>query len=122
MGFNFKKPARAGHVYTKHDHIMWNGKKASFRSSYELEYAKKLDRQKVDYETETLKIPYWDTQQRKKRIAVPDFYIPATNTIIEVKGQFYYDEKEMIDRFIAYRDEGYKCVLILDGFPKTLKY
>ena len=101
-------------------HTSWNGKQIHFRSSYEFEYAKKLDKKRIDYEVETLRIIYWDTQQQKHRYAVPDFYLPSLNMIVEVKGQFFYNRQEMIDKFKVYKKLGYNCKMILDGWEVKL--
>jgi hypothetical protein len=42
-------------------HTTWNNKEVYLRSSYELDYAKELDEQQIDYEVESLRIKYWNT-------------------------------------------------------------
>lgn len=95
-------------------HTSWEGKKFYYRSSYELKYCKELDDKKIKYSLEELRIPYFDSNKRKKRVAFPDFYLPDTNEIIEIKSCYTYNEQEMKDKFKAYRDLGYKCKLIVD--------
>ena len=64
---------------------------------------------------EELKIEYFDSQQSKKRVAIPDFYLPDTNEIVEIKSDFTLDIQEMLDKFDAYKKLGYIPKLILEG-------
>jgi len=84
------------------------------RSSFEFEFAKELDGQKIEYEVEFKHIKYFDTQLNEYRCAIPDFYIPSTNTIVEIKSTWTLNKQEMIDKFKAYRELGYNCKLICD--------
>jgi len=95
-------------------HITWNNKKVYYHSSYELDYAVFLDSKHIDYEMEFLRIKYFDTKKQKERIAIPDFYISKTNTIIEVKSTYTFDEVNMRDKFKQYKELGYNTKLILD--------
>lgn len=99
---------KAGH------HTSWEGLEIFYRSSYELEFAQQLDEQKISYRVESLRIRYFDSQQQKERVAVPDFYLPETNEIVEIKSSWTYDEQLMKDKFKAYREAGYSPKLILD--------
>ncbi len=101
-------------------HTTWKGKKVFYRSSYELDYAKYLDKIKIDYEMEKLRIVYWDSQLQKQRIAIPDFYLANTNEIVEIKSKFTFDEQNMKDKFKAYKKHGYKVKLILEHKIYTL--
>lgn len=67
------------------------------------------------YETECLRIKYFDTQKSKFRIAVPDFYIPSTNTIVEIKSSYWLDEVNLADRCMEFEKMGFKFQLVLDG-------
>lgn len=96
-------------------HDTWNDKKVFYRSSYELNYCEILDKQKIDYEMEELKILYWDSQLQKQRVAIPDFYIPENNLIVEIKGDYTYDKQNMIDRIISFKKHGYEFRMILEG-------
>jgi len=95
-------------------HTTWNGKKVFYRSSYELDYAKKLDEKQIDYEMEKLRILYWDSRLQKQRVAIPDFYIKKDNLIVEIKSSYTYDEQNMKDKFKSYEKHGYKVKLILE--------
>ena len=95
-------------------YVTWNNKKVFLRSDYEFDYAKELDSLKIDYEVEKLRILYWDSQLLRQRIAIPDFYLPETNTIVEIKSTYTYDKINMEDKFKAYKAHGYKYKLILD--------
>lgn len=101
--------------FAKHQwHTTWNNKKFYLRSSYELDYAKELDEKQIDYEVEKIRIKYWDSQRKKFRCAVPDFYIPLENLIVEIKSEYILDKQNMIDKKNAYIEQGYKFKLICD--------
>lgn len=95
-------------------HKTWDNKIYHMRSSYEEIYANELDRNKILYEYENLIIKYFDTQLNQIRRAVPDFYIPSTNTIVEIKSTFTLDLKNMQDKKKAYIEQGYNFKLICD--------
>lgn len=101
-------------------HTTWNNKQFFLRSSYELDYAKYLDNLKIDYECENLRILYWDSQKHIQRIAIPDFYLPDTNEIIEIKSSWTYNEQNMKDKFKEYIRHGYKPKLILNKIETKL--
>ena len=100
--------------YKQQWHSAWNNKEVYLRSSYELDYAKELDKQKIDYEVEYLHIKYWDSQKQDYRCSIPDFYIPSTNTIVEIKSHWTLDKQNMKDKIKAYKDLGYNFKLICD--------
>lgn len=95
-------------------HTTWNDKQVFYRSSYELDFALQLDEQKIDYEMENLRIVYWDSQKLHQRIAIPDFYLPESNTIVEIKSSYWYNEQNMNDRVKVYKEHGYNFKLILN--------
>ena len=101
-------------IYKQQWHTTWNGKEVYLHSSYELDYAKELDKQKIDYEVEYFHIKYFDTQKQEYRCAIPDFYIPSTNTIIEIKSEYTLDKQNMKDKMKAYLNLGYNFKLICD--------
>ena len=95
-------------------HTTWDNKQVFYRSSYELDYAKELDEQKIEYKMENLRILYWDSQRQIQRVAIPDFYLPKQNKIVEIKSKFTYNEQNMKDKFKFYKEHGYKVKLILE--------
>lgn len=95
-------------------YLTWDNKEVFLRSSYEEDYAKELDQQCIEYEVECFHIKYWDSQLLKYRCAIPDFYIPSTNTIVEIKSNWTLDKQNMKDKFKAYKELGYNCKLICD--------
>ena len=101
-------------------HETWDGRKVYLRSSYELDYAIELDNKKIYYDVECLRIKYFDTQQNKNRIAIPDFYIHSTNTIVEIKGRFTLDLQNMIDKKKSYIENGYNFKLIYEHKEKEI--
>lgn len=95
-------------------HKSWNGKEHYLRSSYEFDYANSLDELQIDYETEYFHIKYFHTDQQTFKCAIPDFYLPETNTIVEIKSNYTLSIQEMKDKFKAYTELGYNTKLILD--------
>lgn len=95
-------------------HKSWFGETFCLRSSYEEEYAKQLDQSQTKYFVEHLRIKYFHNNQKRYRIAIPDFYLPDTNTIVEVKSTYWLDEDEMRDKKLAYLSLGYKFILNLE--------
>lgn len=101
-------------------HISWSGQRCFLRSSYEEEYAIFLDENKIEYKTESLRIEYFDSTTNSMRIAIPDFYLPEENKIVEIKASYWYNEKVMQDKFARYKELGYDTMLILDKKPVYL--
>ena len=101
-------------IFKQELHTTWKGEQVHLRSSYETQYANKLDELKINYLVESLKIEYYDTTLSRTRIAIPDFYLPDTNEIIEIKSDFTLDIQEMLDKFGAYKNLGYIPKLILE--------
>lgn len=95
-------------------HTTWTGESVFLRSSYELDYAKYLDKNSISYSVEDLKIEYFDTQLNRIRIAIPDFYLSDTNTIVEIKSDYTLNLQNLIDKFNAYKGLGYNVKLILE--------
>lgn len=102
-------------------HAAWNQKKVFLRSSYEFEFAKRLDRLHTRYTVEELRIEYFDTVKNYKRIAIPDFYISKENLIVEVKSNYTLNIQNMIDKAREYRAQGYNFLLFLENRYLTLK-
>lgn len=114
------KPLAPGY---KHGwYTTWDGQKVYFRSSYEKDYCEYLDSLKIHYEMENIRIKYFDTERNKIRISIPDFYIPSKNLLVEIKSEFTYTKQNMIDRFRAYKKNGYDYKLIMEhkDFGKRL--
>lgn len=96
-------------------HTTWDNYRIFYRSSYELKYAEELDKKKIHYDVETLRIPYYDTQLQKHRISIPDFYIKDKNLIVEIKGEYTYNKQNILDRYKSYIENKYDFLLILEG-------
>ena len=95
-------------------HKSWEGNIYHLRSSYEDIYANELDRNKIKYDYENLRIKYWDSQKQEYRYSIPDFYLIDDNIIVEIKSSYTLDKQNMIDKFKAYKELGYNCKLICD--------
>ena len=63
-----------------------NGKEYRFRSSFELRFAKILNEFGLEFEYESLEIQYF--YKGKFHVYYPDFVIPNTNIVFEVKPYF----------------------------------
>jgi len=72
-----------------------------------------MNDQKIYYEVESLRFKYYDTQQKKIRISIPDIYVAAENKIIEIKSTWTYDEINMNDKIKAYKELNYNVKLII---------
>ena len=101
--------------------ITWDGRKIHYRSSYEKDYYEKLDEQKIYYETEKLRLFYFDTEKNKRRIAIPDIFIPSENLIIEIKSFWTHNEKNWKDRLKTYKKLKYKIKLVIGESRKNIK-
>lgn len=93
-------------------HTTWDNNSVYLRSSYEIDFANELDKQKIHYDCESLRIKYFDTQQQEYRCAIPDFII--NNNIYEIKSNYTLDIQNMKDKFEAYKKLGYNSYLILN--------
>lgn len=100
--------------YKSGKHISWEGKEIFYRSSYELDYAKELDERKISYDVECLRIQYFNSNKNEMSIAIPDFYLKDSNTIVEIKSDWTLDKQNMIDKFDEYKKQGYNVKLILE--------
>ena len=100
--------------YKQHWHTTWNGKDVYLRSSYEEDFANELDEKQIDYDVELLRIKYFNTIENEFRCAIPDFYIPSKNMIVEIKSNWTFNEQEMQDKKKAYLEQGYNFKLILE--------
>lgn len=108
-------------------HTSWDNNQVFYRSSYELKYAKYLDTKKIHYKMENFKIMYFDTIKEKYRVAIPDFFIPSKSLLVEIKSNYTYNKQNIIDRFRAYKQQGFDYKLILENIdygkrlPETSK-
>lgn len=101
--------------FHNYQHTSWNNEKVLLRSSNEINFAKELDENKVLYKVESLRIPYFDKTKNKLRVAIPDFYLPESNTIVEVKSTYWLVEEEMKNKRDKYLELGYSFKLCLDN-------
>jgi len=93
-------------------HTTWDNNSVYLRSSYETDFANELDKQKIHYDCESLRIKYFDTQRNEYRCAIPDFII--NNNIYEIKSNYTLDIQNMKDKFESYKHAGYNSYLILE--------
>ena len=79
-----------------------------------MDYANILDAQQINYEYEAFRIKYYDTYLEVERTSIPDFYLPDSNTIVEIKSTYTLNVQNMKDRVKAYRELGYNFILMLN--------
>jgi hypothetical protein len=87
-----------------------NGK-IEFRSKWEKEVAKFLDKYNISWKYEALVIPYYDREKKLFRNTVPDFYTPDFNLFIEIKGNGEFKSQNTQDKLRGIRGHGYKVAL-----------
>ena len=66
-------------------------------SSWEVKYAKFLDKENIEWKRNKEKFPY--VFENKIRNYIPDFYLIATNEYVEVKGYMTKKDEEKIRQF-----------------------
>lgn len=81
------------------------------RSNWERVMAIFLDDSGFDWEYESLKIDYFDSQRKITAITIPDFYIPSQNLIIEVKSNAEFDSQKTKDKTKAIKESGFNFIL-----------
>jgi hypothetical protein len=110
-------PDKTNGFYKSGWHTSWEGYTFFYRSSYELDYMKELDENKISYNCEGMRIQYFDYELGKYRTAIPDFYLPDTKTIVEVKSEWTYKEVDrlmMRDKVKVYRHLGFNFQLLYE--------
>jgi len=92
-----------GKIPPKYKKIKYKGIK--MRSSWEVAYAKWLDKKNIkwQYEPKTFELS-------KENTYTPDFYLPETDTYVEIKGRWYNDAKK---KFKLFQKKYYSINLIL---------
>jgi len=73
----------------------------NMRSSYEIAYAKYLDKNNINwlYESKTFEIIYNYKGKKREGTYTPDFYLPRTKQYIEIKGWWRDNAKEKFEAF-----------------------
>lgn len=92
------------------DRYRYNG--MSFRSTWEVKFAKWLDSEKISFEYEGVKVKYFDPEKGTERTYYPDFYLPDQNLCVEVKPKIYLDSKVVQSKRDACIEAGYKFKFI----------
>lgn len=93
----------------------WDGHLEYYRSNLELKVATALNEANIKYLMEGLRILYYDSVRQKERVAIPDFYLPSFNVIIEVKSKATFIKQNMIDKFRKYKELGYHSYLFYEN-------
>src|SRR5579859_5422569 len=82
------------------------------RSQWEKVVATFLDKNKLEWEYETLKINYFDSGRKINTITIPDFYLPIQNIVIEVKSNAEYNSQKTKDKSKAIIKKGFRFFLV----------
>lgn len=102
-------------------HQTWYGDSVYLRSSYEYKLAQLLDEKKIYYQVECMSIPYVDIDG-KCRVAIPDFYIPHANLIIEVKSSYTLNAQNTLVKAKKYLEKGYDFKLYYEHKMYDITY
>lgn len=108
-------PIKNWHSFVHIWHETWDAKKVLLRSTLEKRLAEFYDTRQIRYEVESLRLKYFDPAQNLYRVAIPDFYLPDDNRIVEVKSTYWLDIENMRAKARGYVDLGFKFSLYLDG-------
>lgn len=92
-----------------------------FRSKWEREVAKFLDKYDINWSYEAIVVPYYDREKNLFRNTIPDFYIPNLNLFIEVKGNGGFKSQNTQDKLKGIRGRGYKVALFGKKQIKVLR-
>lgn len=92
-----------------------------FRSKWEREVAKFLDKYDFNWKYEDLVVPYYDKEKKLFRNTIPDFYIPDFNFFIEIKGNSEFKSQNTQDKLKGIRGQGYKVTLFGKKQIKVLR-
>ena len=94
-----------GKAQSKYDwHVKVSGKRVTLRSSYEVIFAKYLLKHRIRFEYEPRRI-----QLAPDTIYIPDFYLPDTDTWVEVKG---YASPNWLRKRAMFERAGYKLIVV----------
>lgn len=122
-GRMLKGKKNPGYGKCRHGKGVWynksDGARVFLRSSYELAFAKYLDSYNATwlYEPQAFPINYTFKGIEKEGTYRPDFYLPSTDTWIEVKGWWRDDARAKFDAFCAQ----YPDIIILVYDEQKLK-
>ena len=83
-----------------------NGKK--YDSSWEYKFEQYLIEHKIDYIYQSNETFTWYDVNGKSHEYIPDFYLPKTGEIIEIKGDYFFDENGKFFDPYDKTEEGYK--------------
>ena len=98
--------------YKNEWHTTWDNKKYFLRSTYEIRFANLLDKYKIKYGVEEKYFTYLSSQTQKTKGAIPDFFLPKYNYIIETKGEHLYDEIDLKDRKSVIEESPYTFIVL----------
>lgn len=101
-------------LYHSGHHKDWEGRDHYLRSSYEFDFAEILDKKKIHYETEVLRIRYFDKENNTFKTGIPDFYLPIGGIFVEIKSNYFYNHIDLQNRKRELERLGFKFYVFLD--------
>lgn len=104
-----------GYMFSRHSKVIINDKRYEFKSSWEFIYALYLYLNNIDFEYESLRLPYKDIDD-KDRVYVIDFLV--NNEVHEVKGDFEDFDVLQKTKGRAVVDNGYRFKIIKRDYIK----
>lgn len=107
VGIRTKQRKGSKLVYRKRD-----GMRLKLRSSWEVTVCGYLDLLNIEYQYETLKIPY--VYRGKRRRYYTDFYLRKYNLVIEVKPDCFTKDPMVVAKKEATERSGYRFVFITE--------
>lgn len=102
------------------EHITWDNRKVFLSNGDQFEYLKLLDSKKLQYQVKSLQFTYWDSNLMCQRIATPDIFLPAINTITEIRTKQTYEPITMKFRIDKYKSLGYNYNIIVDRVKQNI--
>lgn len=99
-------------IYKNRYGIKHKYKGLNLRSTLELNTVKLLEKLGLDFEYETLQIPYVKPEDNKTHIYLPDFYIKSKNLIIECKYSIDKEDEIVLAKKQACLDLGYAFMFV----------
>jgi uncharacterized alkaline shock family protein YloU len=114
--YGYEWPNQNIDVYNKIKSKMFRTKKYRnlfYKSTYELDFIKYCEINGIEI-TNAPSINY--TMENVNRVYFPDFYIPKTNTIVEIKSTYTYEkekEQNLLKEYFT-KKEGFNFIFIID--------
>lgn len=101
-----------------YNYVMKNGKTIKLHGTYELRFARYLDKNNIEWEYEK-PIYFYDDVENKKRWIYPDFYLPKINKYFDTKGLLSEESKRKYN--LAEKQNNIRIFLIFGSELKKIE-